>query len=90
MWHQEVISPTYARDWDGAVHDYFVVRCDAFMAGGAEAASLMAAEGITEFRWWRLTDMEQMAGSEGFRPRQLPNLLRDLLDGSPAIYPVEI
>ncbi len=90
MWHQEVISPTYARGWDGAIHDYFLVRCDAFLAAGDEAAGLLAAEGITEFRWWPLADMEHAAGVEAFRPRQLPDLFRDLLDGSTARYPVEI
>src|SRR4051812_18702373 len=27
VWHQEVVSPTYAKGWDGAIHDYFLVRC---------------------------------------------------------------
>lgn len=90
VWHQEVVSPTYAKGWDGAIHDYFVVRCDAFMAKGDSAGHLLAGEGITEFKWWTLTEMDGMAGPEEFRPRHLPALLRELLGEPAGRYPVEI
>jgi 8-oxo-dGTP pyrophosphatase MutT (NUDIX family) len=80
VWHQEVVSPAYAKGWDGAIHDYFLVRCETFEAQGDSAAGdLLAGEGITEFKWWTLQEMIDWEGPEGFRPRNLPALLRDLL-----------
>lgn len=88
VWHQEVVSSTYSKDWDGAIHDYFLVRCDLFTVPGDAAPGLLADEGITEFRWWRLAEMERMAGPETFRPENLPNLLQDLLSGPAATLPI--
>lgn len=90
VWHQEVVSPTYAKGWDGAVHDYFVVRCESFTANGTWTAEQLGGEGITEFRWWTLADLDELAPPEVFAPRQLPTLLRDLLGAKAGKYPILI
>jgi 8-oxo-dGTP diphosphatase len=90
VWHQEVVSSTYARDWDGAILDYFVVRCEAPMLSAASTAELMTSEGITEFAWWTLDEMNGAADGEVFRPIHLPALIRDLLDERPETYPIKI
>lgn len=91
VWHQEVVSPSYSKNWDGAVHDYFVVRCDSFTAIGTwTPEELTVGEGITEFRWWTLADMDELPDPEEFRPRHLPALLRDLLNERVGQYPIDI
>ena len=90
VWHQEVVSPSYSKDWDGAVHDYFFVRCALFTPHGTWTSEQLGSEGITEFRWWTLADMDELAAPEVFAPRQLPALLRDLLGKRAGDYPVHI
>lgn len=91
VWHQVVVSPAYSKNWDGAIHDYFVVRCDSFTARGTwTPEELAVGEGITEFRWWTLADMDDLPNSERFGPRHLPVLLRDLLNGPGGQYPIDI
>jgi ADP-ribose pyrophosphatase YjhB (NUDIX family) len=91
VWHQEIVSPSYSKDWDGAIHDYFLVRCQPFRAEGTwTPEQLLGGEGITEFRWWTLADMNEMVAPEVFGPRQLPALLRDLLSDGADAYPIRI
>lgn len=91
VWHHEVVSPSYSRDWDGAIHDYFLVRCQTFEAEGTwTSEQLLGGEGITEFRWWTLADMSELVAPEVFAPRQLPALLRDLLCNGAGEYPIHI
>ena len=90
VWHQVVVTSTYAEGWDGAIHDYFVVRCDAFEPAGSSADQLLADEGITQFKWWTLDELIAVDDSDLFRPRQLPTLLGDLLAGSSRSYPISI
>jgi 8-oxo-dGTP pyrophosphatase MutT (NUDIX family) len=90
VWHQEIVSPRYSKDWDGAIHDYFMVRCESFVARGTWTPEELRTEGITEFRWWTLDDMDDLAAPEVFGPRQLPALLRDLLGERAGHFPVHI
>lgn len=90
VWHQEVVSPAYSQDWDGAVHDYFLVRCEPFTANGTWTSEQLGGEGITGFRWWTLAEMDGLAAPEVFGPRQLPALLRDLLRKRAGDYPILI
>ncbi|NYG55946.1 NUDIX hydrolase [Nocardioides perillae] len=91
VWHQEIISPTYSKDWDGAVHDYFALRCLSFEPRGMwDAESLNSSEGITEFRWWTLDEMFDQRGPEELRPQNLKILVRHLLDHPDDVYPIDI
>lgn len=91
VWHQEVVSPRYSKNWDGAIHDYFLVRCESFAVSGTwTPEELAAGEGITEFRWWTLAEMDGLEAPEVFAPRQLPTLLRDLLVERATTYPIHI
>lgn len=91
VWHQEVVSASYSKDWDGAIHDYFVVRCESFTVEGTMTAKqLTNDEGITEFRWWTLAETEDLAAPEVFAPRQLAALLRELLSEQANEYPIHI
>jgi ADP-ribose pyrophosphatase YjhB (NUDIX family) len=90
VWHQQVVSSTYARDWDGAILDYFLVRCEAPILSAVSTAELTISEGITEFAWWTLSEMDCVADEEVFRPVRLPALIRDLLDERPETYPIMI
>nr|WP_121252617.1 NUDIX hydrolase [Nocardioides ferulae] len=90
VWHQVVVSPAYSASWDGAVHDYFLVRCTAFTALGSSTPEQLDDEGITEFRWWTLPEMDALAAPEVFAPRLLPQLLRELIAGSAETVPIDI
>lgn len=90
VWHQEVVSSTYAAGWDGAVFDYFLVRCEASTVIVSSTDALLRDEGITDFRWWTLQQMHDASGDGLFRPHHLPALLGDLLVGSTGAYPITI
>lgn len=87
VWHQVIISTTYAKDWDGAIHDYFVVRCTAFVPHGSSPDDLHTSEGITDFRWWSPSDLDAAEDPAVFRPRDLPTLFRDVLTEPTHTYP---
>ena len=88
VWHQEVVSDKYAKGWDGAIHDYFVIRCESLTAKGTWTTEQLAGEDITEFRWWALPEMDAVTRPEVFSPRQLPSLLRDLVGNPVSQYPI--
>ena len=90
VWHQEVVSSTYSEGWDGAVFDFFLVRCDASKVNASSNDALLRDEGITDFRWWTLDQMTDASGDGLFRPQHLPALLGDLLAGSTRAYPITI
>lgn len=90
VWHQKVVSSTYARDWDGAILDYFLIRCRSCALETSATAELQRDEGITEFRWWTLSDLLDIPDCDLFRPQQLPALLGELLDGRGDHYPIPI
>ncbi|WP_239127133.1 NUDIX domain-containing protein [Asanoa siamensis] len=84
VWHREVVRPGYVPGYDGAVHDYFLVRAEVFTPRGTHAADLLAAENITEFRWWSLADVVAYRGPDLFGPRDLGTPLTALVtDGVP-------
>jgi ADP-ribose pyrophosphatase YjhB (NUDIX family) len=91
VWHQVVVSSTYSTHWDGAIHDYFLVRCPSFTASGLWTAKQLATqEGITTFRWWPIGELVHSAETEEFRPVNLPNLLNSLLKADAESFPVSI
>ncbi|MEV0260025.1 NUDIX domain-containing protein [Streptomyces sp. NPDC050617] len=84
IWHREVVAPGYVRGYDGAVHDYFLVRTTAFQPTGALSDAELAAENITGFRWWPLPEITAYQGPDLFGPRDLATPLTSLLtDGVP-------
>lgn len=90
VWHQEVVSSTYSQGWDGAIFDYFLVRCDATAVVSVSTDALLRDEAITEFRWWTLDQMQDASGDGLFRPQHLPALLRTLLNEPSGPYPITI
>ena len=90
VWHQEVVSDKYAKGWDGAIHDYFVIRCESLTAKGTWTTEQLAGEDITEFRWWALPQMDAVTRPEVFSPRQLPSLLRNLVGNPVGQYPIRL
>lgn len=85
VWHQEAVGPEYAAGYDGASEDYFLVRTRAFTPRGTFTDEELAAENITEWRWWGLADIAGYQGSELFSPRDLATPLAALIaDGAPA------
>jgi 8-oxo-dGTP pyrophosphatase MutT (NUDIX family) len=80
VWHQEVVNPGHAPGYDGVMNDYFLVRTTAFTPCGAMSAEELAAENLTELRWWRREDVSGYRGPDLFSPRDLATLLVALID----------
>lgn len=87
VWHRTLIAPGVADGWDGQVDDYWLLRCDAFEPRGSFTDEHLAAEGMTDLRWWTAAELRAAATSGTvFAPRDLPALLATLLrDGAPAV-----
>ncbi len=84
VWHRKVVAPGYVQGYDGAIHDYFLVRTTAFRPAGALSSTELAAENITGFRWWPLPEIAAYRGPALFGPRDLAGPLAGLLrDGVP-------
>jgi len=78
------IEPGYMSGYDGAIQDYFLVRTAAFQPNGALSRDQLAAENITDFRWWQLAEIANYQGPDLFGPRDLAGPLATLIkDGVP-------
>jgi ADP-ribose pyrophosphatase YjhB (NUDIX family) len=75
-------------DWDGQVERYFLVRTGAFEPSPHLSWEQLNVEYVTAIRWW--TGDELDATSEPFAPRDLPALVRMLVEGGPPEEPVDV
>ena len=85
VWHREVVAPDHFPGYDGAISDYFLVRTPVFMPRGTLSDDELAAENISELRWWTLPDIAGYRGPDLFGPRDLATRLVALVaHGVPA------
>ncbi|GIG56185.1 DNA mismatch repair protein MutT [Longispora fulva] len=85
VWHQEVVAAGHATGYDGVINDYFLVHTGQFEPRGSMTEAELAAENVTEFRWWTRAELDGYRGPGVFSPRALPDALAALLaDGPPA------
>jgi ADP-ribose pyrophosphatase YjhB (NUDIX family) len=80
VWHQRIVGPGYARDHDGVVNDYFLVRTGWFEPRGTMSDEQLAAEDLHGQRWWSLEETAGYRGADLFSPRDLSARLAPLLD----------
>jgi 8-oxo-dGTP diphosphatase len=78
VWHQQVVAPGLSPGYDGRVNDYFLVRTAAFIPRGTMSDDELAAENISELRWWPLPDIVAYRGPDLFSPRNLATPLTAL------------
>ena len=90
VWHQEVIAPGYAPGHDGVVNDYFLVRTSAFVPRGSMSEAELAAEHISDTRWWHPLDIAAHQGPDLFSPRDLATPLAALIRRGPPAVPVPL
>ncbi|MGW7548986.1 NUDIX hydrolase [Streptomyces sp. NPDC054770] len=90
VWHQEVVAPGHAAGYDGVVNDYFLVRTVLFEPRGALSDDELAAENITELKWWSLPDIAGYHGPELFSPRDLAGPLGALISAGAPEVPVPL
>ncbi|WP_438870610.1 NUDIX domain-containing protein [Paractinoplanes bogorensis] len=76
VWHREYLGAPWAPGYDGVINDYFLVRTSEFTPHGTLP---LAAENITDTRWWPLADIASYTGPDLFGPRNLATLLTALL-----------
>ena len=79
LWHQEVVRAGHAAGYDGIINDFFLVRTSAFTPRGSLTDEELAAENVTELRWWTVAEIIGYRGSDLFGPRALGTLLTGLL-----------
>jgi len=85
VWHREVVAPDYLPGYDGTVSDYFLVRTAVFTPRGTMSDDELAAENISELRWWTLPELAGYRGCDLFGPRDLATQLAALVThGIPA------
>ena len=81
VWHQEAAALSHVDGYDGVVNDYFLVRTTRFDPRGALSDDELAAEHISEMRWWRHGDIGGYRGSDLFSPRDIATPLAALIAG---------
>jgi 8-oxo-dGTP diphosphatase len=89
VWHQEVLAAGHGENYDGVINDYFLVRTPHFDSRAALPDEEIAAECITEMRWWALEDI-RAADDNLFSPRDLALLLAPLIDRTIPSDPIEL
>ena len=90
VWHREIIGAGYMPGYDGVVNDYFLIRTAAFTPRGTMSDDELAAENITELRWWSLTDIAGYRGPDLFGPRDLATPLRALITHGVPAEPIDL
>ncbi|MEV4347937.1 NUDIX domain-containing protein [Actinoplanes sp. NPDC049596] len=88
VWHREVINPTYIKGYDGAIQDYFLVRTEMFTPRGTLTDLELAAENITELRWWTVPEITAYRGDDLFGPGGLVTPLAALIADGPPAQPI--
>ena len=89
VWHQEVFGAGQDETYDGVVNDYYLVRTRQFAPRGALSDEEIAAECISEMRWWALGDI-RAAQATLFSPRDLATPLASLVAGVIPPAPVRL
>jgi ADP-ribose pyrophosphatase YjhB (NUDIX family) len=90
VWHRRVVAPGHMSGYDGLIEDYFLIRTAAFQPNGALSRDELAAENISEFRWWRLTEITAYQGPDFFGPRDLAGPLTRLIKDGVPDQPLEL
>lgn len=88
VWHQDVAAPGLADGYDGLVNDYFLVRTTLFDPRGALSDDELAAEHISEMRWWRHAEIAEYDGTDLFSPRDIATPLAALIAGDVPTTPL--
>ncbi|MFJ3777402.1 NUDIX hydrolase [Streptomyces sp. NPDC090075] len=90
VWHQEVVAPDHAEGYDGVVNDYFLVRTVHFRPRGTLTDDQLAAENISELKWWHPDEVVSYAGPDLFSPRDLATPLTALITSGVPAAPVRL
>ncbi|RSM72233.1 NUDIX hydrolase [Actinoplanes sp. ATCC 53533] len=90
VWHQEVVAPGHLPGYEGVVNDYFLVRTGAFVPRGTLSDDELAAENISDVRWWPLPDIVAYRGPDLFGPRDLATRLTALVTHGVPAEPVPL
>ena len=80
VWHQQMVGPGFAKDHDGVVNDYYLVRTERFDPRGTMTDDELAAESIQGLHWWSPREITDHRGTDLFSPRALRDRLATLLD----------
>ena len=88
VWHQEVVAPGHAEGYDGVINDYFLVRTAAFEPRGTLSDDQLAAENISDLRWWHPREIASYAGTDLFSPRDLATSLTALITAGAPSEPI--
>ncbi|MEV0390415.1 NUDIX domain-containing protein [Nonomuraea sp. NPDC050643] len=79
VWHQSVAGSGYAPGYDGVINDYYLIRTRTFEPRGDWSDEQLAAEHITDIRWWTFAGIAAGSPGELFSPRALAGCLGSLL-----------
>jgi 8-oxo-dGTP diphosphatase len=90
VWHREVVAPDHLPGYDGAVSDYFLVRTAVFKPRGTMSDDELAAENISELRWWTLPEIAGHRGPDLFGPRDLATRLVALVTHGVPAEPISL
>jgi len=90
VWHRDVAAPDYLPGYDRAVSDYFLVRTAAFVPRGTMSDEELAAENISELRWWTMQDLAGYRGPDLFGPPDLAAQLAALVTHGVPATPIQL
>jgi 8-oxo-dGTP pyrophosphatase MutT (NUDIX family) len=87
VWERTHVFPM--GEWDGQTERFYVVRVPSFDIAPALGWDGLRTEGVSDIRWWTLEDLDS-ARVAVFAPRDLPALLRALLEGGSPTEPLDV
>ena len=90
VWHQRVEDPALVNGYDGVINDYYLIRSARFAPRGSLDAAALSLELVGNFDWWSVDRLRSYRGADVFGPRDLPQLVADLVDGNMSAEPIHI
>jgi ADP-ribose pyrophosphatase YjhB (NUDIX family) len=87
VWVREHVIPLFGGRWDGQRERFYLVRTPAFEPRPHFDADELAAEFVTDIRWWTIGELQHSDAL--FAPRRLPQLVADLVGGAAPEAPID-
>ena len=88
IWTRTHVEPFASGLWDGQAERFFLLRTPRFEPAPRQTWEQLAAEWVTDVRWWT---QEELAAADGkFAPRRLPELVAALLRDGPPGEPLDV
>ncbi len=88
LWIRRVVAPMTSGSYKGQEETVYLVPCHKFDVQPGMSEDELLLEGMVGFGWWTVAEMR--ATSDELQPRQLPELVAEVLEHGAPVEPLLI